>query len=87
MFELPKLVFIALVFGAVWWGVRWINSVPTDPTRRRQRPDRPARRQQRRQAAERAEIEAEDLLACGVCGAYVAASAPSCGRPDCPRPR
>jgi uncharacterized membrane-anchored protein len=83
---LPKLIFIVLVFGAVWWGVRWINSVPTDLPRRRQRPQRPTR-QQRRHAAARAEIEAEDLVACGVCGAYVAASAPSCGRPDCPRPR
>ena len=27
------------------------------------------------------------VAACGVCGAYVAANAPGCGRPDCPRPR
>ena len=86
MFELPKLVFIILVFGAVWWAVRWLNAVPRDLPRRRPRPERPMRQQQRRAAAG-GEIEVEDLLACGVCGAYVAASAPSCGRPDCPRPR
>ena len=32
-------------------------------------------------------INAEDLVACGVCGAYVATGAPGCGRPDCPRAR
>ena len=83
MFGLPKLVLIILVFAAVWWGVRWLNAVPHELPRRRARPQRPPRAQQQR----RGEIEAEDLLACGVCGAYVAASAPSCGRPDCPRPR
>ncbi|HEV2300823.1 MAG TPA: hypothetical protein VGR91_04565 [Stellaceae bacterium] len=86
MFGFPKLVLIILVFAAVWWGVRWLNAVPHELPRRRPRPERPPRQQQRR-AAGGAEIEAEDLLACGVCGAYVAASAPSCGRPDCPRPR
>ena len=85
MFGLPKLILIVLVLVAIWWGVRWLNAVPHELPRRRQRPARPQRQQRR--AASRAEIEAEDLVACGVCGAYVAASAPSCGRPDCPRPR
>jgi uncharacterized membrane-anchored protein len=80
MFGLPKLILIALVFAVVWWGVRWLNAVPHELPRRRSRP------QQQRRSAGRAEIEAEDLVACRVCGAYVAASAPSCGRPDCPRP-
>jgi hypothetical protein len=26
-----------------------------------------------------------NLRACAVCGAYVAADAPPCGRPDCPQ--
>jgi hypothetical protein len=73
MFAFPKLVLIILVIAAVWIGYRWLNG--------------PARELPRRRAGRRPAIHAEDLAACGVCGAYVAASAPSCGRPDCPQPR
>ncbi len=76
MFELPKLVVIILVFAAVWIGYRWLNGPARQVPRRRGPQPRP------RQA-----IEAEDLVACGACGAYVAVRAPGCGRPDCPRPR
>jgi hypothetical protein len=38
-------------------------------------------------ASPRTPISAEDLAACEVCSAYVAAGAPACDRPDCPRPR
>jgi len=41
----------------------------------------------RRPAPSRPSLHAEDLVRGGVCGAYVAAAAPGCGRPDCPRPR
>jgi hypothetical protein len=74
MFEFPKLVLLILVFGAIWIGYRWLNG----PTR--ELPRRHAPRPQRA-------IPAEDLVACGVCGAYVAAHAPVCARPDCPQPR
>jgi hypothetical protein len=73
MFEVPKLVFLILVFAAVWIGYRWLNGPPRELPRRRS-PPRPA-------------IQAEDLAACAVCGAYVAARAAGCGRPDCPRAR
>jgi hypothetical protein len=73
MFEFPKLVVMILVFAAVWIGYRWLNG-PARELPRRRPPPRPA-------------IQAEDLVACGVCGAYVAARAPGCGRLDCPRPR
>jgi hypothetical protein len=74
MFEFPKLVVMILVFAAVWIGYRWLNGPGRQLPRRRSPPPRRA-------------IQAEDLVACGVCGAYVAALAPGCGRPDCPRPR
>jgi hypothetical protein len=74
MFEFPKLVFLLLVFGAVWMAYRWLNA-PARQLRRRHPP-----------APQRA-LPAEDLVACGVCGAYVATRSPACGRPDCPQPR
>lgn len=70
----PKLIVLILVVAAVWIGYRWVMA------QTRGLPRRPNASKQRA-------IEAEDLVACGVCGAYVAAHAPGCGRPDCPRPR
>ncbi|HUC10660.1 MAG TPA: hypothetical protein VL985_09580 [Stellaceae bacterium] len=74
MFEFPKLVFLIVVFAAIWIVYRWMNG----PGRQLPR---------RRAAAPPRTIAAEDLVACGVCRTYVAAQAPSCLRPDCPRPR
>jgi hypothetical protein len=74
MFALPKLIVIILVIAAVWVSYRWLNGFTRELPRRRSASPRPA-------------IHSEDLVPCGVCGAYVAASAPACGRPDCPRPR
>jgi hypothetical protein len=71
MFEFPKLVVMILVLAAVWIGYRWLNGPARELPRRRPPPHRA--------------IPAEDLAACGVCGAYVAAQAPRCGRADCPR--
>jgi hypothetical protein len=73
MFAFPKLVLLILVIAAVWIGYRWLNG-PTRALPRRRAPRQPS-------------LDAEDLVRCGVCGAYVAAAAPGCGRPDCPRPR
>jgi hypothetical protein len=69
-----KLIVIILVVAAVWIAYRWVNGPPRSLPRRRRPPPPRA-------------IEAEDLVACGVCGAYVASAAPGCGRRDCPRPR
>jgi len=77
MISFPKLIVIALVIFAVWYAVRWLNRPPVPPRARQQpRPSPGARR-----------VEAEDLVACPTCGAYVAQSARSCGKPACPRPR
>jgi hypothetical protein len=79
MISFPKLIEIALVIFAVWFAVRWLNRPPVT---RRARPasPRPEPRTARR-------VEAEDLVACAACGAYVSESARSCGKPVCPRPR
>jgi hypothetical protein len=72
MFAFPKLVVLILVIAAVWIGYRWLNG--------------PARELPRRRPVSRPSLHAVDLAPCRVCGAYVAAAAPRCGRPDCPRP-
>jgi hypothetical protein len=77
MFALPKLLILLLVAVAAWYAVRRWNGMQRDLPRRR-----PAAT-----ARTRRSIEAEDLVLCDVCSAYVAGSAHSCGRPDCPRPR
>ena len=72
MFEFPKLVFLMLAPGRDLDVYRWVNGPRPESLRRRG-------------ARPPGAIPAEDLVACGVCGAYVAAHAPGCVRPDCPR--
>jgi hypothetical protein len=74
MFAFPKLIVVTLIIVAAWVSYRWLNGLTHDLDRRRRSAPHPA-------------VTAEDLVACGVCGAYVAAGASGCGRPDCPRPR
>ncbi|HEV8680850.1 MAG TPA: hypothetical protein VGQ90_15850 [Stellaceae bacterium] len=74
MITLPKLLLLVLVAFAAWYAVRWINRPPPRVTRRRE-------------ARAGGQAAVEDLTACRVCGAYVAASARSCGKPSCPLPR
>lgn len=79
-FSLPKLLLFLLLFAFVWFGFRYVNRV--EQIRRTVRDEVKRRRQAGRKPAS---IEAEDLVKCGRCGAYVAArSAASCGRTDCP---
>jgi len=75
MIALPKLVLIVLVAVAAWYAIRWINRPPPAVQRRAAR------------SAGQAAIEAEDLVACGVCGTYVALNARGCGKSGCPRLR
>jgi len=81
MISLPKLLLIVLVAFAVWYVARAFNRtrsrVPTSGG--------PARETQRPQA--QPVIEAEDLVSCRGCGAYIAMSARHCGRMNCPQPR
>jgi hypothetical protein len=74
MFAFPKLVLLILIIAAVWIGYRWLDGVARPLPRRPQPPRRRA-------------IDGVDLSRCGVCGAFVAASAAGCDRPDCPQPR
>ena len=73
MIAVPKIILIILVVFAVWYLMRWWNRAPPKTVRRRQASPSP-----------RPVIE--DLVACRVCGAYVAAGA-GCGKADCPQLR
>jgi len=81
MLSFTKLITLALILVAVWYGfrlfARW--KVQRDRTLN-------ARRQEQAGARRPRQIAAEDMAACPVCGVYVpAAGAARCGRPDCPQ--
>ena len=91
MLSISKLLLLAVVIGAVWFGWRWVNRVSAIGR------DRAAAKQRGRAsasprsaappptAAMDAAMDAEDMEKCPECGAYVAPrSAVSCGRPACP---
>ena len=73
MIALPKLILLILVAFVAWYAVRWFNRGPAPKVVRR----RPA-------SASGPQPAVEDLTACKICGAYVAASARACGKPGCP---
>ena len=76
MITLPKLLLIVVLVVAVLYAMRWLNRpAPPVPRRRQAASPRPA------------QTAVEDLTACRVCGAYVAAGAAGCGKPDCPQLR
>jgi hypothetical protein len=75
MFVPTKLLFVVLLVFVAWYAMRWLNR-PAPPVARR-RPAAPAGPQ----------AAVEDLTACRICGAYVAAAARGCGRLGCPQPR
>ena len=75
MIALPKLILVVLASVVAWYAVRWINRPAPRVTGRREAP------------APGGPAAVEDLTACRVCGAYVAASAHACGKPGCPLPR
>jgi hypothetical protein len=74
MIEVPKLVVILVIAIIVWYAMRWWNRVVAPKAVHGRRDSAPRREQPK----------VEDLTACRVCGAYVAASARACGKPGCP---
>jgi hypothetical protein len=88
MIEVPKLVVILVIGVLVWYGMRWLKRLPSNP--RTGAPPRAAggagaagARQRQAGAPQRA---VEDLVACPKCGTYVTSGA-GCGKPGCPQPR
>ncbi len=83
MLSFPKLVVLVAVIAAIWFGFRWFERWERERRTGRQGGAGPTRRVNGG-AGGRA---AEEMIACPVCGTYVASTAPSCGRPKCPFPR
>lgn len=84
-FSLQKLLLLAALVGAVWYGFKLVSRLQEgrqlDQSAKVQR--RPAKRGGDGGKADRK--EAEEMVRCPVCDAFVAARAQSsCGRSDCP---
>ncbi len=80
MFSLQKLVVLAAVLAAVWYGFKFIGRL--DKARR-------VKAKAALLAAEKGEAvaNAQDMERCAACGDFVAAQvSTSCGRDDCPYP-
>lgn len=99
MMSLSKIILLALVIGAVWFGWRWVNRVQEigrarTAARRQDGSNQSGPNQSgRRDAASGAStrdagtyaVEAEDMEKCPECGAYVA-PAPPCPAAAPPAP-
>lgn len=83
-FSLQKLLFTILVIAIVWYGFKMIARIQE----RRSEGDAASRRApSRRRRRSGAAAEAEEMVACALCGTFVPArNARSCGRDDCPWP-
>ncbi|MCG8359257.1 MAG: hypothetical protein MI920_27140 [Kiloniellales bacterium] len=87
-FSIQKLLVLVAIIAAVWYGFKWIGRL--DQTRKAQAKERvrSAAKERARSAARRdaeTEAQAEDMVLCPVCNAYVPARGAShCGRGDCP---
>ena len=79
-FSLSKLLFTILVVVVVIYGFKAIGRLQE----RREGAVENARTRRRGAAPKRERLDAEDMVACPVCGVFVIASgARSCGRNDC----
>ena len=68
MFSIPKLLVLGLIIFVVLYGFKVVGSL----NRRRAKDERPEPRQAGRREREREKLEAEDLVQCPRCGAYIA---------------
>lgn len=90
MFGLPsiqKLLLLALIVAAVWYGFKAFGRVKESREQQDSKQRRTPRKQSARSRPARAEdvIDAEDMVPCPKCGAYVTAKgAGNCGKPGCP---
>jgi hypothetical protein len=76
-----KLLFLAGAVAGVWYLFKMLAGPKVPPSGAGPK----VRGREANDAARGARIEAEDMVACKICGTYVAANgARSCGRGDCP---
>lgn len=84
-FSLQKLLLLAAVIGAVWYGFKLISRLQQNRELEAGRQGRAAKRSRGPDSARAMGDEPETMVQCPICGTYVAAQgAKSCGRSDCP---
>ena len=95
MFSMQKIIVFALICAALWLGFRFVGAVARRQ-KMEERKAKPSLRERLRRSAghggpmrareaAREPVAEVDMVACRVCGDYVAAAgASSCGRKDCP---
>jgi len=98
MFSFQKLAIFAIILAVLWLGFRFVGNLEKK-RKAEERLTRPSWRERfsrggRKPGVEKARAGARepvgdvDMIACRVCGDYVAAAgAKACGRTDCPYPR
>jgi TRAP-type C4-dicarboxylate transport system permease small subunit len=74
-----KLLALAAVIFLVWYGVRWLQRLNSTTQRLAK-----AQREQVAKAEAAASVATQELVACPVCGTYVAPRGAGCDRSDCP---
>ena len=80
-FGLQKLLLLALIIGAVWYGYKFFGRLDVS----RRKVEKVARAAVDRAAASRDEPASQDMERCETCGDFVAVgSAAHCGREACP---
>ncbi|MEE8507181.1 MAG: hypothetical protein V3S40_13295 [Kiloniellales bacterium] len=80
-FSLQKLIVLVVVVAAVWYGFKFITRLQDARRTDAELRDSAARRP----TAAKGPAEAEDMVQCPVCQAYIQArGATDCGRADCP---
>jgi hypothetical protein len=85
--SLPKLILLALVVAAVWYGFKYLQARERQLARAARKPPEP--RQNAKPSPKpspQATTSPEELVKCPVCATYVVRGAPGCGRADCPKP-
>jgi uncharacterized protein len=80
--SLPKLLLLAIVLGAIWYGLKYLQA--RDRTLARAAADAAVARERARPARRSAAGSAEEMVKCPACGTYVAPDARACGRAGCP---
>jgi len=81
-FSLSKLIVLAAVIAAVWYGFKFIGRL--DAARKAQG-SATTTRGRRAKPPRATTIDAEDMVRCPTCGTFVAPTAAGgCERPDCP---
>ena len=81
MFGIPslsKLLLLVAIISAIWFGFRLLGQL--DRQRRQAAP--PKKRWW--QVKDTGPRQVDDMVKCGVCGAFTARDSKSCGKPGCP---